>query len=46
MECLCELDGEGGVVLIYKMIELGYVNEDVVLLVVGSEVGFDFVEFV
>lgn len=39
-----QLDGKGGVALIHKMIELGYVDEDAALSAVGTEVGFDFVE--
>lgn len=37
-------DGKGGVHLVQKMVEMGYVREDDALKVVGLEIGLDYVE--
>lgn len=39
-----EMDGQGGVALLHKMIELGYVEEHTALTAVGNEVGYEYVE--
>lgn len=39
-----QMDGKGGVALLHKMVELGYVKEYEALAAVGDEVGYDYVE--
>ncbi len=39
-----DADGRGGVQLVQRMVELGYVREDDALRVVGAEIGLDYLE--
>jgi type II secretion system protein E len=39
-----EADGKGGVALLWKMVDFGYVREHEALRVLGDEVGLDFVD--